>query len=235
MHTPDLQPFRVRAGVLWVVKERVRGLWVVKRETHNVVTAYGTTALALAPGGGYLPPTYLVIETTQTTLAASYSSGVNAIQLAGDPTQAGDTQLVLSLNTANQETVTFTSKSGTGPYTFNLSANTGFPHNSGDYATRAPVSSDTMANVVAEAQYDPTNAPGLRSPMSSSYSPATGQGTMQFFLAGITATNLFFAHVGLADASAVGAGNLHNYAALGYNHNNTNDVEIDVTWTVTGL
>lgn len=220
--------------VLWVVKERRNGLWVVEHSTYNRITTYGLTAFSGAPSGTYVAPTYLVIDTATTTMANTYLAGASSIQTVADPTVAGDTQLDLSVGLATQETVTFSSKTGTGPYTFNLSSNTVNGHNSGDFVVRTPTAADTIASVLSEGQYDPTYFPNLRDPITSSFSPAAGQTTMQFFIAGIQATNLFFSHVGLADALTIGAGNLHNYASLGYNHNNTNDVEIDVTYNVTG-
>lgn len=225
----------IGAKVVWEVKERQGGLWVPKVKVKNVVTTYGVNALAGAPSGTYTPPLYLVINQASTTLNATYSAGVTSIVTAADPTLGGDTQLVLSVGTVNQETVTFNAKTGTGPYTFTLSSATANPHNSGDLVTRAPVAGDTIASIASEAQYDPTNAPNQRLLQTANYSPGPGQNTMQFFFAGITATNVLFAQTGLADTLTVGTGNLHNLASLGYNHNNTNDVEIDVTWTITGL
>lgn len=219
----------------WLLKERKSGLWVPQIYRKNLVTTYGITALAGAPSGTYTPPVYLVIDTTSTTLAASYSPGVNSITTQTDPTIAGDTQLVLGVGLATQETVTFTAKSGSGPYTWTLSSATTNSHTSGDAVVRAPTSSDTITSVLSEAQYDPTYAAGLRAPQTANYSPGTGQNTMQFFIAGVQATNVYFAHVGLSETQSVGSGNLHNYAAFGYNHNNTNDVEIDVTWTFTAV
>lgn len=223
------------ASVHWVLKERINGLWVPKTKTKNLLTSYGLTAFASAPSGGYTPPIYLVIETTETTFNASFVSGVTSISTVGDPTLGGDTQLVLDPNTAFQETVTFSSKTGTGPYTWVLTAGTAYAHASGAYVVRAPATIDTMASVIAEAQFDPTYSPSARAQQTASYSPAPGQNTMQFFIAGTQATNTYFAHVGLADALTIGQGNLHNYAAFGYSHNNTNDVEVDVTWTVTAI
>ena len=221
------------ASVHWVLKERVDGLWVPKVQTKNLLTSYGLTAFASAPSGTYMPPVYLVIETTKTTFSNLFAAGVTSITTAGDPTLVGDTQLVLDPNTATQETVTFSAKSGTGPYTWTLTAPTTYSHNSGAFVVRAPTVNDTLASVIAEAQFDPTYSPNGRQLQTASYSPGAGQNTMQFFLAGIQATNVYFAHVGLADAKTIGQGNLHNYAAFGYNHNNTNDIEIDITWTLT--
>lgn len=226
---------RIGVAVHWVVKEQESGVWVAKKKFKNLLTTYGLTAFASAPSGVYTFPVYLVIEQTSTTLSATYSAGVTTIQTAGDPTLPGDTQLVLGTGLAGQETVTFSSKSGTGPTTFVLTGPTSNPHNLGDLVVRAPSTGDTMASVVSEAQYDSVNAPNQRVLQTSNYSPASGQNIMQFFISGVTATNVMFAHIGLADSLTVGTGNLHNYAALGYDHTNTNDVEIDVTWTVVGM
>jgi hypothetical protein len=224
----------IGVSVRWLLKERQNGLWVPVRAFHNLVTNYGLTAMAAAPAGAYTPPIYLVIDTAYTTMYSQANAGTSTVQLAADPTVAGDTQLVLSVGLASQETVTFTGKSGTNPVVFTLSANLVNTHSTGDPVVRAVTANDTMASVLSEAQYDPTNNPNKRSALTSNYSPGNAQSTMQFFLSGQTATNLFFAHVGLADNSTIGAPNtnLHNYAALGYNHNNTNDLEIDVTYTL---
>ncbi len=204
--TQDLQLLQLRVRVDWVFSERRGGLWVPIHRFHNLVTNYGLTALAQAPGGLYAPPIYLVI----------------------------DTQLVLSPGAAGQETVTFSSKSFGPPFTYTLVGLLVNAHPLNDLAVRGPTILDTISSVVSEAQYDPTFNPNKRATLTASYSPGLGQGTMQFFLSGLTATNLLFAHVGLADKQTIGVGgtNLHNYAALGYNHNNTNDVEIDVTYTM---
>jgi len=218
----------------WVLSERQAGLWVPIHRFHNLVTNFGLTALAQAPGGSYAPPIYLVINTAATTVSLGANPGDPTVQLAADPTLTGDTQLVLSPGAIGQETVTFSAKSFGPPFTYTLTGLLVNAHPLSDLAVRGPTVADTIASVTAEAQYDPTFNPNKRATVTASYSPGTGQGTIQFFLSGQTATNLLFAHVGLADKQTIGAGstNLHNYAALGYNHNNTNDVEIDVTYTM---
>ena len=224
---------KIKVKVHWVLHEKHHGLWVPIVERYNLLTTYGLTAYAAAPSGGYVAPIYLVIEQTKTTLVSSYSAGVGSIQTVADPTIGGDNQLTLGVGQVGEEKVTFSSKSGTGPYTFTLSGVTANPHTAGDFVVRSVKSGDTLASVVSEAQYDPTYAAGKRNPQTANYSPATGQNTMQFFISGLQATNIYFAHVGLADNITIGAGNLHNYATFGYNHNNTNDVELDVTWALT--
>lgn len=226
---------KIGARVVWEVKEFSGGVWVPRVRVKNVVTNYGVNALASAPSGTYVPPLYLVINQASTVLSTSYSAGVTSIQTAADPTIGGDTSLVLGVGTANQETVAFSAKTGTGPFTFTLSSATSNSHTSGDLVTRVPLAADTIASIASEAQYDPTFAAGQRLIQTSSFSPTSGENTMQFFIAGIQATNVVFAQTGLADTQDIGTGNLHNLAVLGYNHNNTNDVEIDVTWTVIGL
>jgi hypothetical protein len=228
---------RVLIGVRWQVNERQDGVWVAVKDFHNLLTNFGLTAYALAPSGQYTPPIYLVIDASYATVynPSGTVPGVTSIQLTGNPTTGGDTQLVLSAGMPAQETVTFTSITGSSsPYTANLSTPTANSHANLDPVVRPALVGDTMSQVISEAQYDPTFNPGNRTVITAAYSPATAQGTMQFFLSGSTATNLFFAHVGLADRQTIGDvnTNLHNYAVLGYNHNNTNDLEIDVTYTL---
>jgi hypothetical protein len=224
---------RVRPFVHWTIKERQDGLWVPVADFHNIVTDFGLTGLASAPSGQYTPPTFLVIETSKTTMSSA-SVGGGSVVTAADPTISGDTQLVLSVGLAAQETVTFSSKSGSGPFTFTLSGTLVNNHANLDPVVRATTALDTMTSVLVEAQYDPTFNPGNRSAMTAAFSPATGQNTMQFFLSGSTATNVYFAHVGLTDQVSISsiAANLHNYAVLGYNHNGTNDIEVDVNYTL---
>jgi hypothetical protein len=232
----DLPPLnhRILVGVHWSVKERQDGLWVPVHDFHNLLTDYGLTAYASAPSGQYSPPIYLVIEQSTVSVYSVANPGDTSIQLSGDPTIAGDTQIVLSVGLSNEETVTFTSIAGSSPTIATLSAPLANAHASGDPVVRGVVHTDTMSAVLSEAQYDPTFNPGNRMPMTSAYSPGVGQNTMQFFFSGATLTNQMFAHVGLTDQPKIGTitSNLHNYASLGYNHTNVNDLEIDVTYTL---
>jgi hypothetical protein len=226
---------RVRAGVRWVVKENRAGIWVPVVDTHNLLTNFGMTAFAAAPSGNYIPPIYLVIETTKVQMYSSSLVGDTVVQLTGNPTIVGDSNIVLSVGQAAEETVPFNTISGTSsPFNVSLASTLAFAHAAGDFVVRAPTLSDTIASVLSEAQYDPTFNPGNRMAMASSFSPGLGQNTEQFFISGLTATNLYLAHVGLTDQQVIGspASNLHNYAAFGYNHNNVFDLEIDVTYTV---
>lgn len=226
----------VQPSVEWVVRERVDGQLVEVHRIHNLVTNYGQTALAAAPSGLYTPPIYLVVEQSATSMYSQANPGDTTIYLNGNPTLVDDTQLVLSPGLVASETVTFTSIVGSAaPFVVTLSAGCANTHPVSDPVVRAPNYADTMASVLSEVTVDPTNNPNNRVAQTSAYSPGQGQNTMQFFISGATATNIYFAHVGLADQQSMSAlnTNLHNYAALGYNHTNTNDVEIDVTWTIT--
>ena len=241
MHTPASLPShpntpinKIVPVVRWVVKERQGGVWVPVHTFKNLVTNYGLTAFASAPSGQYTAPTYLTINSAYVTMYSGASPGATSIQLSGDPTLSGDTQLVLSVGLAAQETVTITGITGTNPVTVTLSSALVNSHALGDHVVRQVASTDTMASVTAEVQYDPTYNPNNRMALTSAYSPGVGQSTMQYFFSGATLTNVFMSHVGLCDQQVIGAinANLHNYAVLGYNHNNTNDVEIDVNYTL---
>lgn len=222
-------------GVVWTVNEIEHGILVPKVKRKNLFTNYGLTALASAIGGGYVPPSYLAISTTYSTIYAQINPGATSIQLNGDPTLVGDTQLVLSPGTINQETVTFTTKSGAGPYTFALT--TPYPANThpvSDPVVRQVLVGDAMAQLTNEAQFDPTYYPNQRAFRTAGFSAGSGQYTMQFYFSGTTLTNIYCMTLGLTDQATIGSvsANLHNEVVLGYNHNNTNDVEIDINFTL---
>lgn len=223
----------IQPRVKWVFKEKTEDGWQIVMEKHNLLTNYGLTSYALAPGGGYVAPVYLVIDQALTGLVSNTNIGDTTLQTVADPTLGGDNQLVVGGGLPSAETVTFTSKTGTGPYTFTLSSGMVNAHTASDAVMRKETVSDTIASVVSEAQFDPTFFPLQRGVMAASFSPGTGQATFQFYFAGTQATNVLFSHAGLADTATVGTGNLHNYATFGYYHNNTNDVEIDITYTLT--
>lgn len=225
----------VGLGVIWTVNEVEHGILIPKVKRKNLFTNYGLTALASAIGGGYSPPAYLAINTIYSTLYHSVSPGDTTVQANGNPTQTGDNQLVLGAGTVNQEVVTFSAVSGAGPYTYTLTAP--YPVNShpvSDPFTRQVLVTDTMAQLTSEAQYDPTYAAGLRAYRTAGYSAGVGQYTMQFYFSGTTLTNIYCITLGLTDQAVIGAtnANLHNEVVLGYNHNNTNDVEIDINLTL---
>jgi hypothetical protein len=235
-------PLSSRLGIscVWTVKEKdpKSGLYIPVLRRKNLFTNYGLQALSGALAGTYIAPQYLVIETGHSTLVGSYGAGVNLVTSVARVDQAGDTQILLSPKTANEETMTFSSVTPNGPnFDYHLTANTTKAHTALDNVVRIPRAPDTMAGVVGEAAYDPTNFPGQRLPVVATYSPGAGQTTYQFYYTGIQA-NVFFALVGLADDIDIGQGNLHNHVALGYDHTipggftSTSDLEIDATLTV---
>jgi hypothetical protein len=233
---PDPYVNRVLVNVHWIVKEHRPSGMVVVGSFHNLLTNFGLTALAAAPAGGYVPPIYLVIESSQVAMYSSSLAGDTLVQITADPTIVGDTQMVLSVGLPAQETVAFNAITGSSaPFNVSLASPALSAHLAGDPVVRSPAPTDTITAVLSESQYDPTFNPLGRIAVTASFSPGVGQNTMQFFLSGLTATNVYFAHVGLADQQIIGAPNtnLHNYAAFGYFHNNTSDVEFDVTYTLT--
>lgn len=226
---------RVGVRVGWVIKEKHDGLWVPVLFTHNLLTNFGLTAYAAAPSGQYVPPIYLVIDTAKAAMYTNSLVNDTQVQLTANPTIGGDTQIVLSVGLGTQETATFSSITGVAaPFIANLTAPLVNAHANSDPVVRAVTAGDTISSVLSEAQYDPVFNPNNRLALTASFSPGFGQNTMQFFISGLTATNLFFSHVGLADQQQIGSlgSNLHNYASFGYNHNTTADVEIDVTYTL---
>ena len=226
--------YEQRMGVsgIWTVRERIDGLWTPVKRKKNIFTNYGLTALASAIGGGYTAPVYLAISQNYTTYFASTSAGVSTVVLTGDPTLVGDTALTLSAGLATQENVTFTGKTGAGPYTFTLSAPTVNSHAATDPCSRGVLAGDTITTLATEAQYDPTYAAGQRVVRMAGYSTGVGNYTIQFYFTGIQITNIFLVTVGLVDTVTIATGNLHNAFVLGYNHNTTNDVEIDGSLTL---
>ena len=229
---------------IWTVKEyipeykagrKVNGLWVPVLQRKNMFTAYGLTALASAPGGTYVAPTYLAVDTAYVTYYQATSAGVSTILLNNDPTLPGDDQLVLGAGLTSQETVTFTSISGAGPYTYTLQSPTVNAHAAGDPCTRQPGLNDTVTVLAPELQYDPVNAPNARLNSTAGYSAGIGNFIIQFYLTGNQATNTMFMTIGLVDNPTIGLGNLHNVFVLGYNHNTINDVEIDGNITLTNM
>lgn len=201
-----------------------------------VRTQYGLTALAAAVQGGYLPPLYLVLENNGSTLSAGINTGVTSFQTPARVDLAGDTQIVLSAGLPSQEVVSFSSVSGTGPYTYTLTAGTFNVHATGDPVCRMPLATDTMSQVSGEIEYDPANAPGTRTQAVSGYSTGVGEWTMQFYLTGIQADS-YLMMAGLSDSPVLGQGNLHAHLILAVNHVFSNpatatDLEIDVPLTL---
>ncbi len=220
----------------------VRELVLVRK---NIQTNYGLTAYAGAfqpTQSSYVAPQWLGISTKYAQLQSAYGSGVTSLSLDIDPTQAGDSgataQLVLGVGTANQETVSWTAKSGTGPYTFTVGSTTK-SHALHDPVVRAPQLTDTLSQFPSELEYDHTNFPNQRMQSQGGYSAGTANWTTQFYITGSQALNggtaQLFGMVGLFDSGTVAAGNLHNELALGFNHTQGNDVEIDVSLTTSNV
>lgn len=241
MHTSDYsRSENLRIGCVWTVKERDprTGLYIPKLSRKNLFTDYGLQALSGALSGGYVAPQYLVIETNKTTVLGTFAPGASVVTLVARVDQAGDTAVVLSAGTGNSETCAFSSVTANGPnFDYHLTSPTTKTHSAGDIAVRSPRTADLMSGVVGEAAYDPVNAPSTRQAVVSSYIPGAGQTTYQFYFTGIQA-NVYFALLGLSDSPTVGAGNLHNHVAFGYDHTipggstSTNDLEIDATLTI---
>lgn len=223
--------FGVRAR--WRLREYRGGLLVAEREHFNKFTDFGLTNLAQLWGGGGVAPVYLVIDSFKATLGNSPLAGSASVQTDVRVDKTGDTQIVLNPGGANQETVSFTAVSGTGPYTYTTSALAN-AHTAGEFVVRAVRQADTMASVQQEVQYDATAAPNqrMKAPAGSGYSQGTGSWTAQFFLTGSQAVTNWMT-LGLADNLTVGAGNLHNHITFGFVHQTGNDVELDITLTIT--
>lgn len=221
-----------RVSCIWTVKEKRNGEWVKVLERKNIFTNYGLSALASAIGGGYTAPIYLTLDSSHATVSTTIAAGASTVQISANPTYTGDSQLVLSAGLSTQETVSYSSFSGTGPFTFVLTSPTLQVHNAGEIVTRQVQVGDTIGNITAPIQYDSVNAPNQWSVQSAGYSSGIGQWTSQFYLTGNQAV-AFIAVVGLTDSNTIGSGNLHNHLVLAYDHTaGTTDVEIDVNLTV---
>jgi hypothetical protein len=226
-----------RVGVLWVVREKLvypisgREVWVPKARGKNIMTNYGLTALASAFGGTYTPPLYLVIDNFAGTIqnVGGILAGATSVQLDQQVHTTGDTQIVLGVGDASQETVAFSAyNAGTHTYTIGACANA---HAAGQGVVRAVLAADTLANVTGEIEYDHTNFPNARAASSGWLSTGTGNSTMQFFLTGDQALTTWQT-IGLSENATVGAGNLHNHLVLGYDHVSGNDALVDISLTL---
>jgi hypothetical protein len=224
---------QVNAQCIWTLKEKRNGIYVPRLRKKNLITSYGLNNLAGAWSGTLNPPYYLVIDSTNGTVNATTGPGSPTIVLNSDPTAAGDTQLVLSVGMSNQEVVTFSSKSGTGPFTYNLTANTAQTHYINDPCTRQPTPSDTMGVIMNPVQYDSVNYPNEWENWQGGYAQGVGNWTLQFYIPAAQAL-AFFGTLGLSDNIAFGQGNLHALLAFGYDHSQgVSDVEIDASLTIT--
>jgi hypothetical protein len=218
----------VGVSCIWTVRER----GVVVARTKNVFTNFGLSALASALSGGYIAPIYLVLDSAGTTLEQPVNIGQSQVVTNERVDLSGDMQLVLSPNLANQETVTFTGiPTGSGPYTYTLTSPATQTHNTGDTVLRQTLATDTMSTVLSEVQYDPTDAPNQRVQSYAGYAQGVGNWVVQFYITGTQAVDKFN-YVGLADSLTIGQGNLHDHAVLGYSHTSGDDVEIDVSITL---
>lgn len=227
------RPLVVRA--IWTIKERHvtpishREVWVPVFSDHNLLTNDGLTQLAAFYSGAGAPPGYLVIDSfsakiTDTTLAI----GATTVHTDAIVDETGDTQIVLDVGGANEETVNFSARSGAGPYAYTVTATTK-THALNQHVVRKPRLTDTVASIQTEVQYSPTVFPGKRAPRRGFYSTGNGNGTAQYIITGSQA-NVRFESLGLSQSDTVGAGLLHNHLAVGYDHSATGtDVEIDVS------
>lgn len=227
------RPLVVRA--IWTIKERHttpishREVWVPVFQDHNLFTNDGLTSLAAFFSGSGSPPGYLVIDSKSGKITdTSLSIGATTVHSDTIVDESGDTQLVLDLGGANEETVTFSARSGSGPYAYTVSATTK-THAVNQYVVRKPKVDDTIAKIQSEVQYSPTIFPGKRSPQRGFYSSGNGNGTAQYMVTGSQAA-VRFESLGLSESDTVGAGLLHNHLAVGYDHTTSGiDVEIDVS------
>lgn len=221
----------------WRERERKSGLIVAEKTFRNKLTTYGLTAIGSALSGAYTPPLWLAVENSFTYLTFGVSAGAISITTVADLHQTGDTQLTLGAGQSNQETVTFTSVTGTGPYTYALSTPLLHAHvaTDPDWVVRTPQEGDSTGNLVGEAQYDSTNFPSQRMASPGGYSPGSKQWTVQFFFPGTLMVG-YLMNCGLTDSVTVGGGNLHNHFTLGIHHTNTsNDQEIDGVFTFSNV
>lgn len=204
-----------------------------------VLTDYGLTQLASAPGGTYAAPSYLAIETTHAKVVTTIAPGATSITLDTRVDQTGDTQIVLSVGLGTQETVSFSGipTSSGGNWIYALSAATTQTHTAGDICTRQPTNADTISNIISEMQVDPVLLTGQRINAATGYSGTVGQYTVQFYVTGQQANGVL-AILYLVDSVTIGQGNVHAYGVYGYDHSfasggSTNDLETDLVFTIT--
>ena len=237
--TPDCSPLHLKTTFVWTLKERdpKTGLYIPRLQRKNVETNFGITAYAGAFQGSYTAPVFLVIDGWAPQYATGSGGTTLVLSASRQPTLNGDTQIILSLGTANQETVTATgnpTQNGT-LWTYTLTAAPGNAHSIGDICVRTPLATDTMSAIFSEVPYDSTNFPNQRMQSVGGYSGGTANWVMQFFYTGTQAVT-YFATVGLADSITIGQGNLHNLLPLGFNHTGTtNDLELDVSLTLSNV
>lgn len=223
----------LQAAVRWTIKEKVNGRWRRVWTGKNIMTDFGLTALASAFGGDYTAPLYLVIDnfSGQIQNVGGIIVGATSVSLDHKVDSAGDTQIVLGVGTANEEVVSFSAVTGTGPYVYTISA-TANSHAQNDYCVRNPRQADTLASIQSEVQYAPTVFPGKRTQrIGTGYSGGTGNHVMSFFVTGAQAVGRWES-LGTADSDTVGDGNLHNHLVSGYDHSSGNDTQVDISITL---
>lgn len=223
----------------WVIRERdsKTGLLIAEKHIKNIATNYLLTNIGAALSGAFTPPLWLAVDNSYSYLSSPASPGDSSVYLVTDLHQVGDTQITLGAGQGNQETVTFTSVTGTGPYQYHLSGTVAHSHTTTDpdYVVRTPLATDSVTNLVSEMQYDSTDFPNQRMASPGGYSPGTGQWTVQFFYPGPTLSG-YIMTAGLIDNVTVGVGQLHNHFIIGYNHSSsTTDIELDGTFTFSNV
>lgn len=223
---------KLKGKTRWVIKERIGGLWVPVFEGFNLMTDFGLTNLAAAFGGEFASPNYLVIDNFSGQIQnATLGVGSTSVSLDKRVDVAGDTQIVLGVGTGNEETVSFSAVTGSGPYIYTISATT-LSHVNLDYVVRQPKGGDTIATIQSEVQYAPTVFPGKRAlKTGTGYSSGTGNHVMSFFITGSQAIGRWES-LGTSESDTVGAGNLHNHLVIGYDHVSGNDTQIDISLTL---
>jgi hypothetical protein len=234
MASLDCLDSKLRMDCVWTLKRReASGLYVPVLTKRNVVTTYGKTALAGAWAGSYAPPQYIVIDDKYTTLNSGVTSGVSTTLVVPARVDiAGDTQVIIDPGLGSQETKTFTSVTGSGPFTYNLSGAVATTHALGAKVVRVLKAADDMSQVQNERQFDATNFPLQRLPVSSSYSTGTGNVVLQFYFTN-TQANFWLMALGLSENQNVASGHLHNHIGLYFDNTaGTSDIEIDVSLTL---
>lgn len=218
----------------------VRASWTLRsggqvRRKRNLLTNDGLTQLAANWAGQGKPPLYLIISNFKATLVdATLAVGALSLTLSAPVHQAGDTSFTLNVGGANQEALAFTSttNNGDGSCTYTLSGGTTKTHSAGEWADRTPNQNDTLAAVVSEVQYDAVAAPNARMKASGiGFSSGSGSYTTQFYLTGNQAVTPWVS-LGLSDTGVVRQGLLHHHLLFGFDHQQGNDVELDVTLTL---
>lgn len=221
---------RLSLRCIWTVKEKRGGVFVPVLRKSNIFTDDGLNALVQAFGGSYNPPQYLVLDDFAGALQAGYTAGATSIETDVQVQLTGDTQIVVGAGTANEETCSFTGPTGSGPYTYTVSALTK-DHTTGDKVVRAVLHTDDLTTVQNEIQYDATTFPNRRIQSTGGFLSSTGVYVVQFYITGSQGID-FLGNVGLSENDTVGDGALHDHLTLGYAHASGVDVEVDVTITL---